>query len=157
VAFERAVGNLDPNRLDDAGYVSEAQRVLAIASDTAFGASSVPAVEAARVRIWEARAVLEERVAVRQILLGDTVEAVAGARRLTARELWRESAWTILVAALYHSGRQREALETYQVARNLLVNSVGVDPSPALRDIERLVLNQDESLHAPEFIRGLAR
>ena len=157
VAFERAAANLDPHRLDDASYVAEAQRVLAIASDTAFGASAVPAVEAARVRIWEARAVLEERVAVRQILLGDTVEAVAGARRLTARELWRESAWTVLVAALYHSGRQREALETYQVARNLLVNSVGVDPSPALRDIESRVLNQDESLHDPEFIRGLAR
>ena len=63
--------------------MAEAQRVLDIASDTAFGASAVPAVEAARVRIWEARAVLEERVAVRQILLGDTVDAVAGARRLT--------------------------------------------------------------------------
>ncbi|HWL43464.1 MAG TPA: BTAD domain-containing putative transcriptional regulator [Ilumatobacter sp.] len=157
VAFEKAATDLDPNRFDDAAYVAEAQRVLANVSDSAFGASNVPAVEAARVRIWEARAVLEERVSVRQILLGDTVEAVAGARRLTARELWRESAWTILVAALYHSGRQREALETYQVARNLLINSVGVDPSPALRDIESRVLNQDPSLHEPGFVRGLAR
>ncbi len=157
VAFEKGAGELDPSRYDDAAYVAEAQRVLANVSDSAFGASSVPAVEAARVRIWEARAVLEERMSVRQILLGDTVEAVAGARRLTARELWRESAWTILVAALYHSGRQREALETYQVARNLLINSVGVDPSPALRDIESRVLNQDPRLHDPEFVRGLAR
>ena len=157
VAFEKAAAALDPARYDDATFVTEAQRVLAGVSDTAFGASGVPAVEAARVRIWEARAVLEERVSVRQILLGDTVEAVAGARRLTARELWRESAWTILVAALYHSGRQREALETYQVARNLLVNSVGVDPSPALRDVETRVLNQDPRLHDPGFIRSLAR
>lgn len=157
VAFEKAAANLDPHDLDDAAYVVAAQRVLANVSDSAFGGSNVPAVEAARVRIWEARAVLEERMSVRQILLGETVDAVAGARRLTARELWRESAWTILVAALYHSGRQREALETYQVARNLLINSVGVDPSPALRDIEARVLNQDPLLHDAAFVRGLAR
>lgn len=157
VAFEKAAANLDPHAFDDAAFVVEAQRVLANVSDSAFGGSNVPAVEAARVRIWEARAVLEERMAVRQILLGDTVDAVAGARRLTARELWRESAWTILVAALYHSGRQREALETYQVARNLLINSVGVDPSPALRDIEARVLNQDPLLQDAAFVRGLAR
>lgn len=157
VAFERAASALDPNLLDDRAYVDEALRVLANVSDSAFGGSRVPAVEAARVRIWEARAVLEERVAVRQIVLGETTEAVAAARRLTARELWRESAWTILVAALYHSGRQREALETFQVARNLLVNSVGVDPSPALRDVERRVLTQDALLHDPAFVRALAR
>lgn len=157
LAFEKAAAGLDASEVSDEEYVREAHNILSKISDSAFGASSVPAVEAARVRIWEARAVLEERMSVRQILLGKTVEAVATARRLTARELWRESAWTILVAALYHSGRQREALETYQVARNLLVNSVGVDPSPALRDIEQRVLNQDAALEDPDFIRGLAR
>lgn len=157
VAFERAAAALDPNQLDDRSYVTQALHVLAGVSDSAFGGSRVPAVEAARVRLWETRAVLEERVAVRQIVLGETTEAVAAARRLTARELWRESAWTILGAALYHSGRQREALETFQVARNLLVNSVGVDPSPALRDVERRVLTQDPLLDDPAFIRGLAR
>lgn len=157
LAFEKAADALDAGALGDQEYLQRAREILTGIGDTAFGASSVPAVEAARVRIWESRAVLEERVSVRQILLADTVEAVATARRLTARELWRESAWTILVAALYHSGRQREALETYQVARNLLVNSVGVDPSPALRDIEARVLNQDPVLQQPEFIRALAR
>lgn len=155
--FEQEAERLDPRALDDAEYVAAAKAVLAGVSDSAFGASTVTAVEAARVRIWEARAVLEERISVRQILLGNTVEAVGTARRLTARELWRESAWTILVAALYHSGRQREALETYQVARNLLINSVGVDPSPLLRDIEARVLNQDPALNDPSFVRGLAR
>jgi len=156
VAFEKAATDLDPHRLGDADFVAAAQRILAGVSDTAFGASTVPAVEAARVRLWESRAVLEERTSVRQILLGDTVDAVSTARRLTARELWRESAWAILVAALYRSGRQREALETYQVARNLLINSVGVDPSPVLRDIEARVLNQDPQLEDPSFVRGLA-
>src|SRR5690606_15983743 len=98
-----------------------------------------------------------ERVAVSEILLGNPADAVSWARRLTVREMWRESAWTILVAALYHSGRQREALEAYQVARNLLMNSVGVDPSPALRDIEARVLIQDPVLLDPGFVRGLSR
>jgi YVTN family beta-propeller protein len=54
-----------------------------------------------------------------------------------------------LMLALYRSGRQAEALDVYQRARRTSVEQLGIEPSPALRELERKILNQDESLGPP--------
>ena len=51
--------------------------------------------------------------------------------------------------ALYRSGRQSEALEAYREARRALVDELGVEPSPALQELERRILNQDVVLGLP--------
>ena len=48
--------------------------------------------------------------------------------------------------ALYRSGRQAEALAAYQEARHALAHELGIEPSPALRELERQMLQQDPSL-----------
>jgi class 3 adenylate cyclase len=48
--------------------------------------------------------------------------------------------------ALYRSGRQAEALAAYQEARRALADDLGIEPSPALRELERQILQQDTSL-----------
>ena len=48
--------------------------------------------------------------------------------------------------ALYRSGRQAEALRAYQKTRAYLADELGLDPSPELQELERLILNQDRSL-----------
>lgn len=48
--------------------------------------------------------------------------------------------------ALYRAGRQQEALRSYQQMRTLLLEELGVDPTPDLQDLERRILDQDESL-----------
>ncbi len=58
----------------------------------------------------------------------------------------RESFWALLMAAQYRAGRQAEALASYQRARTVLGDELGVDPGPALQELERLVLAQDPSL-----------
>jgi hypothetical protein len=50
------------------------------------------------------------------------------------------------VRALYAAGRQADALRAYRRARNALVDDLGIEPGLPLRDAERSVLNQDESL-----------
>ena len=50
--------------------------------------------------------------------------------------------------ALYRAGRQAEALDVYQDARRALVDGLGIDPSPALQELERAILRQDPSLDA---------
>lgn len=52
-----------------------------------------------------------------------------------------------LMLAQYRCGRQAEALETYRVMRERLVEELGVDPGPALRDVYQRILNGEE--HAP--------
>jgi YVTN family beta-propeller protein len=48
--------------------------------------------------------------------------------------------------ALYRSGRQAEALESYRSGRSLLVGELAVEPSPQLRHLERAILQQDTAL-----------
>jgi len=52
--------------------------------------------------------------------------------------------------ALYRSGRQAEALQTYQEGRRLLVEQLGIDPSRELQQLHGAILRQDAALQAPQ-------
>ena len=77
----------------------------------------------------------------------------------------RERLRAQLMLALYRSGRQAEALETYQHGRRLLADELGLEPGPSLRELERAILRQEISLdlvsatadqdEAPEPARGV--
>ena len=45
--------------------------------------------------------------------------------------------------ALYRDGRQAEALDAYRAARRRLVDELGLEPGPELRELERRILAQD--------------
>jgi DNA-binding SARP family transcriptional activator len=53
-----------------------------------------------------------------------------------------------LILALYRSGRQADALEAYRETRRVLAEELGLDPSPALRELEKAILRHDENLGA---------
>ena len=72
--------------------------------------------------------------------------AIAGLTELTAMHPFREGLWALLMTALYRDGRQADALGAYRRARQHLVEELGVEPGPRLRELEALVLGQDERL-----------
>ena len=78
-----------------------------------------------------------------------TATSWASSRRLIARFPLREGLRRQHMLALYRSGRQAEALAAYQDARRALADDLGIEPSPALRELERQILQQDASLDAP--------
>jgi DNA-binding NarL/FixJ family response regulator/DNA-binding winged helix-turn-helix (wHTH) protein len=57
-----------------------------------------------------------------------------------------------LILALYRAGRQAEALEAYQQAREVLVEELGIEPSPALQRLQKGILKQDPVLELPAAI-----
>ena len=57
-----------------------------------------------------------------------------------------------LIVALYRSGRQADALEAYRDAKRTLDEELGLEPSPALRELERAILTHDESLAATAVV-----
>ncbi len=66
-------------------------------------------------------------------------------KQLVAEHPLRERFHGQLMLALYRSGRQAEALGVYRLAREALVAEFGIEPTPALRDLERAILSQDPS------------
>lgn len=48
-----------------------------------------------------------------------------------------------LMIALYRSGRQADALRVYQHTRRTLVEQMGLDPSPELRQLQQSILDHD--------------
>lgn len=79
----------------------------------------------------------------------DAPAAVATLTQLTADHPFREGLWALLMTALYRSGRQADALAAYQRARRHLVEELGVEPGPRLRELEGLILDHDDRLQAP--------
>jgi DNA-binding SARP family transcriptional activator len=93
----------------------------------------------------EARlAASEERIEV-SLELGRHDKVIPELRRLTDERPLSESICAKLMIALYRSGRQADALAAYQDTRRALAG-VGLEPGPALRAIERSVLQQDPEL-----------
>ncbi|MFL5797251.1 MAG: BTAD domain-containing putative transcriptional regulator [Actinomycetota bacterium] len=80
--------------------------------------------------------------------LGRHAELVAEIEGLVAAHPFRERLRGQLMLALYRAGRQADALAAFRAARVSLVEELGIEPGPALRDLERAILTQDPSLDA---------
>ena len=94
---------------------------------------------------------VEDRIDA-DLALGPNRELVAEIEALVAEHPLRERLRGQQMRALYRCGRQADALAAYTHARRHLVDELGIEPTPALREVERAVLDQDPALGgAPEF------
>jgi DNA-binding SARP family transcriptional activator len=104
------------------------------------------AIEARRLE--ELRlACLEDRIEA-DLAHGAYAGLVAELDALVAHDPLRERLQRQLMLALYHSGRQAEALSRYRRFRALVSTELGLEPSPALRELERRILRHDPMLGA---------
>lgn len=113
-----------------------------------FSFSAALAAEA--TRLTELRVAGREAAVRARLALGRHDEAVPELASLLDDHPLRESLWHDLIVALYRSGRQADALRAFQRARRTLVDELGIEPGPELRDLERRVLAQDRSLDLPK-------
>jgi predicted ATPase/DNA-binding SARP family transcriptional activator len=103
--------------------------------------------EAARLEELRLRA-LEERLDA-DLALGRHADVVGELERLVAEQPLRERPRRQLMLALYQSGRQAEALQAYQDGRRLLAEEIGLEPGPALQQLEKQILTRDPVLEPP--------
>lgn len=102
--------------------------------------------DAEAARLSELRRVAAEELVDAEIACGRAASAVAELESMVAEEPLRERRWAMLMLALYRCGRQADALRTYQRARTLLGDELGIEPGPELRALEGAIAAQDGSL-----------
>lgn len=91
-------------------------------------------------RLDELRTVARERLVSSTVDCGFASDAVLDATTLTHEHPLREESWRLLALALYSSGRQADALAALRRARTTLGEELGLDPGPALVELEADVL-----------------
>jgi predicted ATPase/DNA-binding SARP family transcriptional activator len=102
--------------------------------------------DAERVHLDELTLVAIEARAGADLGLGRHGELVGELEAQCREHPLRESLWELLILALYRAGRQAEALRAYTQIRDHLVSELGIDPGPALRELQARILAQDLSL-----------
>lgn len=90
-------------------------------------------------------ACLEERIDA-DLALGRHADLAGELETLVARYPLRERLRGQQMLAFYRSGRQADALAAYQGFRRTLDEELGIEPSAALRELERRILQQDPEL-----------
>jgi len=139
----------------DGGAAAEAAQTLRLALGMWRGPALAdfryePFAQAEIARLEELRLVcLEERIEA-DLARGAGSELVGELQRLVAEQPLRERPRGLLMLALYRGGRQAEALEVYHELRSLLQEELGLEPAPALRELQTAILRHDPTLrHAP--------
>src|SRR5271169_105330 len=102
--------------------------------------------DAERAHLDELTLVAIESRAGADLGLGRHGELAGELEALCREHPLRERLWELLILALYRSGRQAEALRAYTEIRDRLVDELGIDPGPALRELQARILAQDPSL-----------
>jgi DNA-binding SARP family transcriptional activator/pimeloyl-ACP methyl ester carboxylesterase/class 3 adenylate cyclase len=106
----------------------------------------LPFAAAEQARLEEERlGVLESRVDA-QLMCGRHQEPIAELETLTTRYPLRERFWSQRLLALYRAGRQADALRAYRELRSTLIDQLGIEPGPELRDLQARILRQDSAL-----------
>jgi predicted ATPase/DNA-binding SARP family transcriptional activator len=147
--LERGRAALEAGRGDDAA--DDLRDALAIWRGPALADLPEEARRAAESeRLDELRLTALELHLDAELACGRHDAVVAELEQLTAEHPYREKFLRQRLLALYRCGRQAEALDVYRNARELLAEDLGLDPSPALQELERAILNQESSLAAPE-------
>jgi DNA-binding SARP family transcriptional activator/WD40 repeat protein len=99
-----------------------------------------------RIRLAELRAAARERRTDLALSIGSSDDLVAELEQRVRAEPYRERGWEQLALALYRSSRQADALAACRRARQVLLDDLGVDPSPGLQALEQRLLRQDATL-----------
>src|SRR5436190_12345352 len=111
--------------------------------------AALPFAAAEIARLEEQRTVALEARIEADLACGRHAQLVGELRALVAEHPWRERLHAQLMLALYRTGRQADALDAYAAARTALVEQLGIEPGPELRELQAAVLAHDPALAPP--------
>jgi predicted ATPase/DNA-binding SARP family transcriptional activator len=147
--FERLLAESEAARRhgNAALAASLADQALALWRGRAYGELAYEDfVRAESERLEELRLVgLEDRLDAK-LALGRHAEVLGQALSFAEENPLRERAHELAMLALYRSRRQTDALDHFTMVRSRLRDELGLEPGPALRELQRRILEQDPAL-----------
>jgi DNA-binding SARP family transcriptional activator len=84
-----------------------------------------------------------------ELTLGRHAELLGEIESLIEEHPFDERLRAQLAQALYRAGRQNDALDSLRLTRRLFRDELGLEPGPALRELEQAILVHDPALSAP--------
>lgn len=105
-----------------------------------------PFAESTRAQHAELRVATREQLAEANLALGEHAEVVADLTGLVDEHPLREGVRGLLMLALHRSGRSADAMDSYRGARRMMIDELGIEPGPALRQLHDKILANDPSL-----------
>ena len=151
--FERLVADAGSRlgRGDAAGAASVLREALALWQGDAYAEfADEDWARPEAQRLGELRLVAHERLVEAELACGRAVEMIPEIESLAREHELREGFRAQLMIALYRAGRQADALRVLRDYRGVLVEELGLEPSPALVELERRVLSHDPTLMLAE-------
>jgi DNA-binding SARP family transcriptional activator len=133
------------NRWPDAAGHAAAALALWRGEPLADAGSDVLAAREAP-RLAELRLQAAETRIDADLHLGRHGEIIGELRQLAGAQPLRERLHVLLMLALYRDSRQAEALAAYRQARCVLVEELGTEPGPELRQLHQQILDADPAL-----------
>ncbi|MCB0990614.1 MAG: BTAD domain-containing putative transcriptional regulator [Acidimicrobiales bacterium] len=110
---------------------------------------ALPAFAADAARIGELHTQMLELRALANSSLSRWSQAIDDLQTVVDDNPYREQTCAELAVVLYRAGRQRDALACIEQAKLRLLEDLGVDAGPALRETELAILQQDPRLDPP--------
>ncbi|MFB9183629.1 BTAD domain-containing putative transcriptional regulator [Dactylosporangium sucinum] len=108
-----------------------------------------PFTRSAIAKLTQQRLTAEEDLAEARLSLGEHALLAGELGALLTEHPLRERLRAAHMRALYRSGRQSEALASYEELRGLLADELGLDPGAELVALHRAILTQDAALAPP--------
>ena len=148
-----AAGTVDAARFEELAAAAAAERsparsaalfreALGLWRGPAFDGLDPEVCRLESARLAERRMIVLEQRIDADLACGRAADLVGELDMAVAEHPYRERLWAQLMTALHRSDRQAAALDAYRRVRRLLVDGLGVEPGPALRELHREILSE---------------
>jgi DNA-binding SARP family transcriptional activator len=146
--FETMLG--DARRLPAGERCEQVEAALALWRGSALAEFAFDDFAQAEIRRLEELQLVAKEVRIDAYLeLGQGAEVIGELEALVGAHPLRETLRRQLMLALYRAGRQAEALDVYQQGRARLVDELGIEPGPELKQLQSEILRHEAGLSLP--------
>lgn len=132
--------------------VTLAEGALALWRGAPYEGVSAPTCEQEAARLAERRLALLGAMYAARVARGEHDAVLDEIAALAGQHPLREELHALWMVALDRAGRRSDALKVYRDTRKVLVDELGIEPGPRLRDLHKRIIAGEDAQPAPPSV-----